>query len=548
MTQENVGANRPGDETKKASITDQLDALFEVFDRSDAPGLVVGVAQFGRTIYRRAYGMASLESRVTNTPATRMRIGSTSKHFACLLLLLLAEDGKLDLDQPIRNYVTELDGPGGDPTLRQLMRHRGGSRCYVDLGFLTSGLKPRPPGFALETQRRQRGRNFEPGAAMIYNNGGYHLLSIAAERVTGVPFETLLADRLFAPLGMQATASVPSDYVITPGIATMHTPLPDGGWRRGLFPSEEVKGEGAIVSTVDDMLRWAGHLSQQSCFGSPDSWKQLLTPHSGADPKLGAYALGLRLVHYRGLRTIGHTGGVVGGSCDMLCLPDQQLEVVILVNGAPGVTPDLTRKVVDILLADQLGPPELGPPTSAYRSWLGGWWSPDTGLVYSLVDDQGELKLRICMQPYEMDLMVTSGGEVILPEASIGEITFGFHHPADPDVLKIGFGAEVHDYVRLRPEEVHQAKFAHDVEGRYVSADADATALITRTGETLTITIRDGFGEAIGAVHPLGPDVAAVGPLNGLYSCVVSLMRSSGQVRGFHLNAPRTRDLEFVRV
>ena len=162
--------NQVSVEATQTSIAEQLDALFKRWDRSDAPGLVVGVALRGRTIYRRAFGMASLETRAANTPATRMRIGSTSKHFAALLLLLLAEEGKLDLDQPVRRYIAELEGPGGDPTLRQLMQHRGGSRCYVDLGFLTSGLKPRPPGFALETQRRQQGRNFAPGAAMIYNN------------------------------------------------------------------------------------------------------------------------------------------------------------------------------------------------------------------------------------------------------------------------------------------------------------------------------------------------------------------------------------------
>ena len=78
-----------------------------------------------------------------------MRIGSITKHFTCLLALLLAEEGKLDVDQPIRTYIPELAGPGGEPTLRQLMQHRGGSRCYLDLGFIGHGMsvppaRPRP--------------------------------------------------------------------------------------------------------------------------------------------------------------------------------------------------------------------------------------------------------------------------------------------------------------------------------------------------------------------------------------------------------------------
>ena len=100
-------------ETPAKTVAERLDALFAPWNRTDEPGLVVGVVKDGALIYRRGFGMASLESAAANTPATRMRIGSTTKHFTCLLALLLAEEGKLDLDAPIRTYVAELTGPGG---------------------------------------------------------------------------------------------------------------------------------------------------------------------------------------------------------------------------------------------------------------------------------------------------------------------------------------------------------------------------------------------------------------------------------------------------
>ena len=195
----------------EASVTDRLDTLFAPWARTDEPGLVAGVVKDGRLIYRRAFGMASLEHAVANTPTTRMRIGSISKHFTCLLALLLAEESKLDLDQPIRAYIPELAGPGGDPTPRQLMQHRGGSRCYLDLGFIGHGFSLPPLGTVLKAQARQQGRNFAPGEAMIYNNGGYNLVSIAIERVGGAPFEDQLKARLFDVVGMPDTASVPTD-------------------------------------------------------------------------------------------------------------------------------------------------------------------------------------------------------------------------------------------------------------------------------------------------------------------------------------------------
>ena len=90
---------------------------------------MVGIALGGRPVYRKGFGLAHMEMPVVLSPSMRIRIHSISKHFTCLLALLLAEEGRLDIDQPIRTYIPELTGPGGDPTLRQLMQHRGGSRC-----------------------------------------------------------------------------------------------------------------------------------------------------------------------------------------------------------------------------------------------------------------------------------------------------------------------------------------------------------------------------------------------------------------------------------
>src|SRR6185312_13885964 len=214
----------------------------------------------------------------------------------------------------------------------QLMQHRGGSRCYLDLGFIGHGMNAPPLGRALAMQVRQQGRNFAPGSAMIYNNGGYHLTSIAIERVGGAPFEAQLKARLFDVVGMPDTVSLPTDHAITPGVATMHTPSRDG-WRRGLFPSDEVRGEGAIVSTVDDMLRWTAHLRARNRFGSTATWGAMTERPRYDDGSLGDYALGLLVGDYRGRPIVHHSGGVIGGTAQMLTFPDDGLDVVILANG-----------------------------------------------------------------------------------------------------------------------------------------------------------------------------------------------------------------------
>jgi D-aminopeptidase len=528
------------------SVTEQLDALFAPWNRTDEPGLVVGVVKDGVLVYRRGFGMASLETAAANTPKTRMRIGSTSKHFTCLLALLLAEDGTLDMDAPIRIYVPELTGPGGDPTLRELVQHRGGSRCYLDLGFVGHGMSVPPRGPALAAQVRQSGRNFDPGTAMIYNNGGYHLVSIAIERVGGAPFEAQLKTRLFDPVGMPDTASVPSDHDITPGIATMHTPGRGGRWRRGIFPSEEVRGEGAIVSTVDDMLRWMAHLRTRDRFGSAETWAAMTTRPRYADGTLGAYGLGLMLDAYRGLRAVHHAGGVMGGSSQMLTLPDDGLDVIIIANGGRDANPvRLAEQVVDIVLADRVGAETPTVPVEEFKPMLGDWWSPKTGMIYSLLDEKGVLKLGIAKTMGGQPLVRADDGRLISPAGGIGEIVL---EPAG-ERLSIRFGGENADYERLSEDAADQAAFAAVAEGRYRSPDAGATATIEPKDDQLALNVSNGFGEVRSVLAAMGPTLALAKPRSSSpgFQAAISLILEDGKPVGFHLNTPRTRNLEFRR-
>lgn len=176
-----------------------FDDLFAAVNRSDTPGAVVGVRHRGETLLRRGFGMASLEHAVANTPTTRMRIGSVTKHFTCLALLLLAEDGKVDVDAPVTAYLPELPALRGVPTLRQLMTHTGGYRCHIDLACTAGGLTVQPKGKGWQAMIGQSYANFAPGDSQIYCNGGYHLLSIVVDRIGGMAFEDFLQARIFEP-------------------------------------------------------------------------------------------------------------------------------------------------------------------------------------------------------------------------------------------------------------------------------------------------------------------------------------------------------------
>jgi CubicO group peptidase (beta-lactamase class C family) len=492
--------------------------------------------------------MASLEHAVANTPTTRMRIGSISKHFTCLLALLLAEDGKFDLDQPIRTYLPELTGPGGEPTPRQLMQHRGGSRCYLDLGFIGHGMSLPPLGTVLKAQVRQTGRNFAPGESMIYNNGGYNLVSIALERVGGAPFEAQLKARLFDPVGMPDTASVPTDHDIALGVATFHLPRRGGRWRRGMVWTDELRGEGAIISTVDDMLRWMAHLRTRDRFGSASTWAQLTERPKYADGRVGDYTLGLLLGKYRGLNIRHHSGGVSGGTAQMLQLPNDGLDVFLMANGArDAVLPRLSEQVVDIVLAGRVGPTAEKIPAEEYKPWLGDWWSPATRMVYSLIDQQGDLALSLAKAEVGAPFERRDGGRLVQPASGLGEIELT---PGPGDALTIRFGPELEPYERLTATAADVAAFAGAAVGTYFSHDADATATIEAESGALTVRTSNGLGEVTAPLIPLSAGVGYTKPasLMAAFRTTITLELEGGRASGFTLCTGRTRNLQFRRL
>ncbi|MCK9688634.1 serine hydrolase domain-containing protein [Scleromatobacter humisilvae] len=538
-------------ETTKTGV-DALDELFAAVNRSDAPGLVVGVAQHGRPVYRRGFGLASIELGVANTAWTRMRIGSTSKHFTCLAALLLAEDGKLDIDAGVRTYVPELPLLEGEPTLRQLMNHSGGHRCYLDVGFLSDAMAIKPTGVALRTQVRQGDVNFAPGDKTLYNNGGYHLLSLIVERVSGMPFEQFLEERIFRPLGMVDTKSVPSDFEIHRNMATLHVAQPDGRWRRGIFPTEEVRGEGAMISTIDDMLRWLAHLRGPHTVGSDHTWKQMTTPVRLNNGSTVPYALGLMVHGYRGVRVVHHAGGVIGGTCQMLTVPDHALDIIIMTNGAVVSAVELANRIVDTMLGDEvLAAREERASIDRFKSVLGKrYHAPSTGLLAGFGDAGG--KLGICLMNNPPVPLRDEGDTLRLgfEDIAMGPFTLRTADIADrdpPPTLEITESGHV-----LRLELLPDAAPADAVAplaGRYRAADLGADALILQEGEAWKLRIFGQYAVNELALEALSADVVALShAVHPQLRAALSVDRRDGVVTGFRVDSGRTRGMRFERI
>ncbi|MCC6317204.1 MAG: serine hydrolase [Gemmatimonadaceae bacterium] len=182
-----------------------VDSVFAAFDRTNSPGCALGVYQDGKLVYGRGYGMASLEHGVALSPRSVLDVGSISKQFTAMAILLLQKDGKLSIDDPIRKYIPEMPAYADRVTIRRALSQTSGLRdLYVMMGqtgrtFAGDTLD------ALRVITRSAETNYEPGARYLYTNSGWILAAQIVYRLTGKTLAQFADERIFKPLGMLDT-------------------------------------------------------------------------------------------------------------------------------------------------------------------------------------------------------------------------------------------------------------------------------------------------------------------------------------------------------
>jgi CubicO group peptidase (beta-lactamase class C family) len=391
-----------------------FDALFAKLDQSQFAGAAVGIAIGGRPVYRKGFGLASMELPVMLSPSMRMRIFSTTKHFTCLAYLLLCEEGRSRIDDPIGKVLPELHPVTRKATMRQLMGNISGIRDACDLRWQLSGTEgPVSSAQLVSLYKDIDDVNFEPGAGWAYNNGGFHLLSAAIERITSQPLEQILRTRIFDRVGMHDTLLRRLDSDFAPNSASMHMQTTAGGYDKSYLPGEMV-GEGGIASTVDDMLRWLAHMDRP-VVGSAATWATMKTPMQIGNGISTGYGLGLMMGRYRGVDTLSHSGNGLGGNSQMIKLPAALLDIVILVNRQDVDSRKLANQVIDACLPDL----EPAKDLSQRETIEGTFRSPKSGRVIQLFTKDG--KQLVAINGGEMPFMFADDG-VLRPPADLSFI------------------------------------------------------------------------------------------------------------------------------
>lgn len=332
------------------ALAQEIDALLRQTYRPEEPGAAVIVVKNGDVILRAGYGMANLELGVAIEPHMVFRLGSITKQFTAVAILMLLEEGKLALDDEITRFFPDYPTQGHRITVEHLLTHTSGIKSYTDMPeWMPLWRKDLTLAELIDVFKDQP-MTFAPGSRWAYNNSAYVLLGAIIEAASGQSYEEFLQRRLFEPLGMAHSGYDHTERIV-PGRAAGYAQGPEGFQNAPYLSMSHPHAAGALISSVDDMARWDAALYTDTLLRR-ETLQRAWTPAVLTDGTETGYGYGWMLISYEGYRLIEHGGGIPGFLTDAIRVPDERLYVAVLTNRAvPDPSPDtIALKIVGLAL------------------------------------------------------------------------------------------------------------------------------------------------------------------------------------------------------
>jgi CubicO group peptidase (beta-lactamase class C family) len=527
-----LAAQQPGD------LAPKVDAIFARFGRN-TPGCGVGLAKDGKPLLIKGYGAANLEYGIMNTDSTVFESGSVAKQFTSAAIVLLAQDGKLSLDDDVRKYLPEVPAFGGQKiTIRHLLTHTSGLRDQWGL----LGIEGRGPGTqvhsaltTLDLISRQKMLNFPPGSAYLYSNSGYALAGLIVQRVSGKTLEAFSQERLFKPLGMTHTQWRDDFTEVIPNRATAYEGSPAAGFHTDM-PFTNMIGNGGLLSTMSDLLLWNENLDNPKVGGSAFT-EALEARMRLTNGRTIPYALGLTVGDYRGVREVSHGGSTAGYRTHLSRFPEQRVSVAVWCNGSTTGPAALLHQVADLVLtfpqatAAQASAERVEVAAGSIARWAGMYRDRFTDQTITLT--ASERGLTAPGGRGGVSWYARGGATFLSPQ---GEATFS-GAIGQRNFILVREGADTARFEEVRPAGAVRAA---DYVGTYGSDELDVKLTIVSRNGKLFLTRRPADEIELRAVYPDDFQAPGLGSLRFARD-------ARGAVSGFGIFAGRVLDVRFRR-
>ena len=523
-----------------ADTDGQVDRLFSKWTDS-TPGCAVGVATDGKAVLAKAYGMADLEHDVKNTPDTIFEAGSVSKQFTAAAMLLLAREGTLSLDDPVKKYVPELPQYETPLTIRHMLNHTSGLRDWGSVAAISGWprtTRVHTHAHVLDIVSRQKSLNFPSGTRWSYSNTGFNLAAVIVSRVSGMSFPDFTRTRIFEPLGMKDTSWRDDHTRVVKRRAVAYDETKDGFHTD--MPFEQVYGNGGLLTTVGDLLKWNENFTTPKV-GDASFVAEQQQPGRFNDGRVHDYALGLMVATYKGVRQVEHSGSTAGYRAHLARYPDQHVSVAVLCNVSSGNATQAAHSVADVYLGDRAKTPAA--PTATYsmtsadlEAASGLYRNATTGVPLTIARDGDVLRVERG-QPDGLNpqrgqpLVATSASSFVTATGQKWQLAGRTLRMTDP------FGT-VDTYERVTSAKPSIAQL-NELAGTYASDEAETTLTVAVNGDALVIRRRP---DTTLKLTPVYAD-AFTAPQLGL----VIFRRDAGHVTALGVVEDRVWDMRFAR-
>lgn len=527
----------------------EIDKIFSEWNKPDAPGCALGVIKDGKLIYSRGYGVANFEYNIPISDSSVFRIGSTSKQFTAACIILLAQQGKLDLDDTLDKYYPDFPDYAKKITIKHLLHHTSGIRDYLMVSLL-KGIRDDDYYTDKELMSwmiNQSDLNFEPGEEHLYSNTGYWLLGQIVNKAAGMSMAEYAKKEIFEPLGMTNTHFHDDHTLIVKNRAIGYTPGDNDDYK--IYTTTlDIIGDGGIFTTVRDVKKWDDAFYNSKVL-SKEFWDMMTKGGKLNNGDTIDYACGLLITEYKGLKEIRHGGAFVGYRAEIVRFPEQHLSVVVLANREDADPTRKAHKVVDVLLKDKLkvdkkttdteeSEPIVEENTTVYDlSQLVGNYEIQPGLQMKMSIKEDSLHVLQQWNGSEYNIARTVGNTYQIPGVSSLSFTFSDLQEDQTQSLKIIQNGEA--TVCKRKNEIDKTLIkTADYIGDYYSKELDVTYYVTAKGEGLLVSIKDN--------EPMELELYDKDQYTSMFG-LFRFQRAGEKLTGFQLDAGRVKNLKFEK-
>ena len=380
----------PAAQAEEQALAARIDALIAPYFPATGPGVAVIVTKYGKTVFRKGYGRADVASGTALRADAPARIGSMTKQFTAVAILMLADEGKLALSDDITRFLPDYPTHGAKITIEHLLTHTSGIPSYTGKRGFRDVMRTDVTVAQGIAFFKDDALEFVPGSRFSYDNSGYFLLGAIIEKASGLPYARFLEERIFKPLGMTHTGYEDARFQPVTGYDGRAQPA-------GPISMTWPYAAGALVSTVDDLARWQAALADGKLL-RPDTLRRAWSAHTLNDGTPNPYGYGWFVGRLHGVDEVFHGGNIPGFTSDAVWLPKEHVYVAMLANrDADGIhvpLAKLTHGIAMDVAGKPLPVPSATAPDAATLDGYVGVYPIDDKRAHTVRHENGGLTIQ----------------------------------------------------------------------------------------------------------------------------------------------------------